>query len=83
MGPARLNARQLLIVQHETSERTRTALMRISPRCRYMLEALFFEDDTSYTELAARLGCSPNSIGPIRGRCFKELRDALTRGGAS
>jgi RNA polymerase sigma factor (sigma-70 family) len=64
-------------LRRETAERVRAALARISPRSRRLLEALFFEDDLSYVEVAARLGCSPNSIGPIRQRCFKELRDAL------
>jgi RNA polymerase sigma factor (sigma-70 family) len=61
----------------ETTDRVRAALMRISPRSRRLIEALFFDRTASYVEIAAELGCSPNSIGPIRGRCFKELRDAL------
>ena len=65
------------IVRQETSEQVRMALMRISPRSRRLLEALFFRDTVSYAEIAEELGCSPNSIGPIRARCFKELRDAL------
>jgi RNA polymerase sigma factor (sigma-70 family) len=63
--------------RRETSERVRAALLRVSPRCRMLLEALFYDETVSYTTIAARVGCSPNSIGPIRGRCFKELRDAL------
>jgi len=65
------------VVQRETSELVRTALLRISPRSRRLLEALFFRETVSYAEIADELGCSPNSIGPIRARCFKELRDAL------
>lgn len=65
------------VARRETSERTRAALACVSPRCRMLLQALFFEDTVSYTKIAAQIGCSPNSIGPIRGRCFKELRDAL------
>ena len=65
------------IVQRETSELVRTALLRISPRSRRLLEALFFRETVSYAEIAVELGYSPNSIGPIRARCFKELRDAL------
>jgi RNA polymerase sigma factor (sigma-70 family) len=64
-------------IRRETSERVRAALARISPRSRRLLEALFFDDDVSYAEVAAQLGYAPNSIGPIRQRCFKELRDAL------
>ena len=65
------------IVQRETSERVRTALLQISPRSRRLLEALFFGETVSYAAIAGELGFSPNSIGPIRARCFKELRDAL------
>ena len=61
----------------EMAEHIRLALDMVSPRCRELISALFFEEATSYTEIAARLGCAPNSIGPIRGRCFSELRDAL------
>jgi RNA polymerase sigma factor (sigma-70 family) len=65
------------VVSSETTERVRTALLRVSPRSRRLLEALFFREAVSYAEIADELGCSPNSIGPIRARCFKELRDAL------
>ena len=65
------------VMQTETTERVRAALLRISPRSRRLLEALFFAETVSYAEIAGELGCSPNSIGPIRARCFKELRDAL------
>jgi hypothetical protein len=43
-------------------------------------DALDDAETISYAELARRLGCSPNSIGPIRARCFKERRDALADG---
>ncbi|MFN8637259.1 MAG: sigma-70 family RNA polymerase sigma factor [Chloroflexota bacterium] len=65
------------VTRRETSERLRAALARVSPRCRLLLQALFFDETVSYTTIATQLGCSPNSIGPIRSRCFKELRDAL------
>ena len=61
----------------ETSLRVRAALASISPRCRTLLKALFFDETVSYARIAGELGCSANSIGPIRGRCFRELRNAL------
>jgi RNA polymerase sigma factor (sigma-70 family) len=67
------------VEQRETSERVRAALAQVSPRTRMLIRALFFEETISYAEIAVRLGCSPNSIGPIRARCFKELRDALAK----
>jgi RNA polymerase sigma factor (sigma-70 family) len=65
------------ITEAETSLRVRAALASISPRCRTLLKALFFDETVSYATIAQQLGCSANSIGPIRGRCFRELRDAL------
>jgi len=63
--------------ERETSLRVRAALAGLSPRCRTLLKALFFDETVSYAQIAGELGCSANSIGPIRGRCFRELRDAL------
>lgn len=63
--------------ERETSLRVRAALATLSPRCRTLLKALFFDETVSYVQIAGELGCSANSIGPIRGRCFRELRDAL------
>jgi RNA polymerase sigma factor (sigma-70 family) len=65
------------VARRETGERVHAALARVSPRTRFLIQALFFGETVSYAEIAAQLGCSPNSIGPIRARCFKELRDAL------
>ncbi|MCC7370385.1 MAG: sigma-70 family RNA polymerase sigma factor [Chloroflexi bacterium] len=64
-------------IERETSLRVRAAFATLSPRCRKLLKALFFDETVSYAEIAQELGCSANSIGPIRGRCFRELRDAL------
>jgi RNA polymerase sigma factor (sigma-70 family) len=64
--------------RHEVSARVQVALAQLSPRCRALLQALYYEEAASYVQVAARLGCSPNSIGPIRGRCFSELRAALS-----
>ena len=66
------------VAEAETSLRVRAALASLSPRCRTLLKALFFDETVSYVQIAGELGYSANSIGPIRGRCFRELRDALT-----
>ena len=36
----------------------------------------FFYDPTapSYADIAGRLGVSPDTLGPLRGRCLKQLR---------
>ena len=66
-----------MMTRHEDQIEVRAALARLSRRSRLLLESLFFEDEVSYAELAQRLQVSQNSIGPLRGRSFKELREAL------
>ncbi|MGE3272885.1 MAG: RNA polymerase sigma factor [Chloroflexota bacterium] len=68
---------ELAVTTRETTIRVQAALAQVSPRCRMLIKALFFEETISYAKIAGQLGCSANSIGPIRGRCFRELRDAL------
>jgi RNA polymerase sigma factor (sigma-70 family) len=54
------------------------ALGRVPPRCRTMIERLFFEDPPRpYGELARELGLARGSIGFIRGRCLDKLRKVL------
>lgn len=56
----------------------RHAVEQMDPRCRELLGALFLESDKpSYQQIAARLGISVGSIGPIRARCFKKLETIL------
>ena len=47
-----------------------------------MIELLFFEQPpVSYAETAKRLRLAPGSIGFIRGRCLKRLKDILEKKG--
>ncbi len=56
----------------------RTAVERLSPRCKEVIQALFFEDPLpSYAALASRLGLSANSIGFTRDRCLERLGQLL------
>jgi len=46
------------------------------------VQMLFFEATARpYQEIAKELGIATGSIGFIRGRCLKKLRQALERGG--
>jgi RNA polymerase sigma factor (sigma-70 family) len=64
----RLNQEQML----------RTAIEKLSPRCKQVIEALFFEDPLpSYATIANRLGLSSNSIGFTRDRCLERLGKLL------
>jgi RNA polymerase sigma factor (sigma-70 family) len=54
------------------------ALSKLDPRCRTLLRALFFsEESLSYNDIAVSLGLAPNSMGPIRSRCLKRLKRIL------
>jgi RNA polymerase sigma factor (sigma-70 family) len=66
-----------LMTRHEVRAEVRAALATLPERSRLLLESLFFEDELSYADIARRLHVSQNSIGPLRGRSFKELRAAL------
>ena len=56
----------------------RAALEKLPPRCRQVIQCLFFEDPRpSYQAIAIRLGLSENSIGFTRGRCLNNLKKIL------
>lgn len=56
----------------------REALVGLSPRCRRMIEMLFFEHPPRpYADVARELGLAGGSIGFIRGRCLQKLRKLL------
>ncbi len=56
----------------------RLALEALAPRCRRLLDALYYEDPSpSYADLGRRLGLPMGSIGPTRARCLERLRGAL------
>lgn len=62
----------------EREQTVRDAVRRLPPRCRELVQLLFFEEPpVPYKEVAARLGLATGSIGFIRGRCLKRLQQAL------
>lgn len=67
-----------LIEAIQREQMIRDALVLIPPRCRRMVEMLFYEQPPlQYKEVAARLGLAEGSIGFIRGRCLQKLRARL------
>jgi RNA polymerase sigma factor (sigma-70 family) len=71
-----------LLAEAEREQMVRDAIGELPPRCREILDMLFFEHPpVRYAEVARRLRLAPGSIGFIRGRCLKRLKDILeTRG---
>jgi len=62
----------------EREQMLREAIAQLPPRCREMIELLFFQQPPlPYAEVAQRLKLAPGSIGFIRGRCLKRLKDNL------
>jgi len=54
------------------------ALQRIDKRCAVVLRELFFAPESmSYRQIARSLGVSPNTLGSLRSRCLKRLREIL------
>ena len=60
----------------------REAVVALSPRCRQLVEMLFFENPARpYQEVARSLGLATGSIAFIRSRCLTRLRRQLEKMG--
>jgi len=69
---------QLLILEEQ--HRIRTALSLLDPRCRTLLQMLFYlPEPPPYAEIAAALGIPEGSIGPTRARCLGKLLQVLNK----
>jgi RNA polymerase sigma factor (sigma-70 family) len=70
-------ADELLAQLHE-EQSLRDALLGLSPRCRQLIQMLFFEAEARpYQSVASSLGLATGSIGFIRAKCLERLRRAL------
>jgi RNA polymerase sigma factor (sigma-70 family) len=71
-----------LLDQVQREQLLRDSMASLSDRCRRMIQMLFFEDPPRpYNEVAKELRLAIGSIGFIRGRCLKRLREQLAEGG--
>ena len=79
-GAEQLPEEMIFQVQREQS--VREAMAALPDRCRRMVSMLFFEDPPRpYQEVARQLGIATGSIGFIRGRCLKKMRQVLEKRG--
>jgi RNA polymerase sigma factor (sigma-70 family) len=63
------------LCQLEREQMLREAMLQISPRCRRLIEMLFYEEPAlPYEDVANQLGLAKGSIGFIRMRCLRQLR---------
>jgi RNA polymerase sigma factor (sigma-70 family) len=71
-----------LLAEVQKDQLVRDAIDQLPPRCKHMIELLFFEHPPiPYAEIARRLQLARGSIGFIRGRCLKRLKKALEQKG--
>jgi len=71
-----------VLAELEREQMVREAMEHLPPRCREMIELLFFEHPpVAYNEVARRLNLATGSIGFIRGRCLKRLKKLLQEKG--
>jgi RNA polymerase sigma factor (sigma-70 family) len=67
-----------LVTQVEQEQALREAMMVLSPRCRQLVQMLFFEMPVRpYQQVAKELDLAAGSIGFIRRRCLDKLRERL------
>ena len=70
------------LLQLEQQHLVRAALGELDPRCRDLLQMLFYAAESPpYAEIAARLGTTEGSIGPTRARCLRKLLKLLDKAG--
>jgi RNA polymerase sigma factor (sigma-70 family) len=71
-----------VLVEIEREQALRDAVTALSPRCRQLIQALFYEASARpYREIARELNLASGSIGFIRGRCLGRLRIDLQEHG--
>lgn len=67
-----------LLADLEQEQLVRESIAQLPGRCKEMIALLFFEHPPlPYTEVAQRLNLARGSIGFIRGRCLKRLKQIL------
>ena len=73
-----------LLEQVAREQMLREAVARLPSRCQEMIRLLFYQEpQSSYRDVAERLGLATGSIGFIRGRCLKRLQRTLEQWGWS
>jgi RNA polymerase sigma factor (sigma-70 family) len=71
-----------MMYQVQREQMLRDAVASLAPRCHRMIAMLFFESPARpYQEVAKELGIATGSIGFIRGRCLRMLRQRLQKEG--
>jgi RNA polymerase sigma factor (sigma-70 family) len=73
-----------ILREAEDEQNLRQAMAELSPRCRELVQMLFYDEPARpYQEIAGTLGIAVGSIGFIRQRCLERLRKRLLDAGFS
>ncbi len=76
------NLPEEMLFQLQREQSVRDAISALPDRCHRMVDMLFFEDPPRpYEQVAKDLGIATGSIGFIRGRCLKKMRQLLEEKG--
>jgi RNA polymerase sigma factor (sigma-70 family) len=71
-----------ILREAEDEQNLRQAMAELSPRCRELVQMLFYDEPARpYQEIAETLGIAVGSIGFIRQRCLERLRKRLLETG--
>ncbi|MGA8144996.1 MAG: sigma-70 family RNA polymerase sigma factor [Candidatus Acidiferrales bacterium] len=71
-----------ILREADEEQKLHQALSALAPRCRQLVQMLFFEEPPRpYKDVAASLGIATGSIGFIRQRCLERLRKHLDEAG--
>jgi RNA polymerase sigma factor (sigma-70 family) len=66
----------------EQQQTVRDAVEQLAPRCRALIEALYFDPRSlSYEEISRTMDMPVASIGPTRARCLEKMKTILRRRG--
>lgn len=69
-----------MMYQIQREQCVREAMAALPDRCHRMVSMLFLEDPPrAYQEVARELGIATGSVGFIRGRCLKKMRQLLEK----
>lgn len=73
---------EAMIYEIQREQNVREAMFKLPNRCNQIVNMLFFEDPPrAYDEVAKELGVATGSIGFLRGRCLKKMRQLLEEKG--
>ena len=61
----------------ENRQMVEQALIQLDERCEKVLRMFFHDENTSYRKVADELGIKEDSVGSVRTRCLRRMREIL------